>query len=375
MVPQASLNQLANERLLAPWDTWDQGRAPAGYFRRPMTDAAARHYQEHGFLVLEGGLDLDEVARLNEEAARICRGERGAVRGVTPAEPGEADIEVMRRYLCIHFPHKISEVMAQALAHAAIVEVLTRVIGPNVKCMQSMLFIKASGKPGQAWHQDEFFIPTRDRSLAGAWIALDDATVENGCLWVIPGSHRHGIIWPQRKHDDRRFDCTGEAMYYPYSDDDAVPVEVKKGSIVFFNGYLLHRSLPNYAQTGFRRSLVNHYMSAESLLPWSGFQPGQPVATADYRDIVLVAGRDPYAWKGTEERASAHVRPSGEGGCGNAERNSEAKQAAPTMGAMGGAMGAMGAMGGAMGAMGAMGGAMGAMGAMGGAMGDDDHDH
>ena len=53
-----------------------------------------------------------------------------------------------------------------------------------------MLFIKSEGKPGQAWHQDEFFIPTRDRSLTAVWIALDDATVENGCLWVLPGSHR-----------------------------------------------------------------------------------------------------------------------------------------------------------------------------------------
>ena len=47
---------------------------------------------------------------------------------------------------------------------------------------------------------------------------------------------------------------------------------------MFFNGYLLHRSLPNYAPAGFRRALVNHYMSAESLLPWSGVQRGQSLA-------------------------------------------------------------------------------------------------
>jgi ectoine hydroxylase-related dioxygenase (phytanoyl-CoA dioxygenase family) len=224
MVAQASLNQLANERLLAPWASWVDGRRPAGFFRLPMTDAAECFYQEHGFLVIEGALGESEIEALNAEAAQICRGARGEVRGVTPAAAHEADVDVMRRYLCIHFPHKISEHMRQALAHPAIVEALTRVIGPNVKCMQSMLFIKASGKPGQAWHQDEYFIPTRDRSLAGAWIAMDDATVENGCLWVIPGSHRHGIIWPQRAHNDRRFDCTGEAISYPYTDDDAVPV-------------------------------------------------------------------------------------------------------------------------------------------------------
>jgi phytanoyl-CoA hydroxylase len=324
MVTQASLNQLANERRLNPFASWSGGTAPAGYARAPIGDADVAFYHANGYLVVEAALNDSAVAALNAEAAQICRGNRGQVRGIVPAAANATDNEVMRQYLAIHFPHKISPLLHQTLAHPAIVHVLTQVIGPNVKCMQSMLFIKASGKPGQAWHQDEFFIPTRDRSLTGAWIALDDATVQNGCLWVIPGSHRHGIIWPQQLHNDRRFDCSGEAIYFPYTDDDAVPVEVTKGSIVFFNGYLLHRSLPNYAPDGFRRSLVNHYMSAESLLPWIGFEPGTPVATADYRDIVMVAGVDPYAWKGITEHAGAHVRPSGEGGCGHAERNAAA---------------------------------------------------
>jgi ectoine hydroxylase-related dioxygenase (phytanoyl-CoA dioxygenase family) len=47
-------------------------------------------------------------------------------------------------------------------------------------------------------HQDEYYIPTRDRSLCASWIALDDATIDNGCLWVIPGSHRQGVIWPMK---------------------------------------------------------------------------------------------------------------------------------------------------------------------------------
>src|SRR5207302_8225162 len=132
---------------------------------------------------------------------------------------GDSDDDVMRRYLCIHFPHKLSPLMLGYVRHPRVVEALTTVIGPNVKSMQSMLFIKAAGKPGQAWHQDEYFIPTRDRSLSAAWIAMDDATVENGCLWVIPGSHRHGILWPEEEHDDRRFDCAGEAVDFPYTDD------------------------------------------------------------------------------------------------------------------------------------------------------------
>jgi hypothetical protein len=307
-----------------PFSSWKNGLPPPGFFRRG-DPSIPTFFRENGFLVLQAGYTDNEIATLSRETAEICRGERGDVHGLQPGDPNESAEDAMRRYLCIHFPHKISGPMFDALSHPAIVDVLTQVIGPNVKCMQSMLFIKASGKPGQAWHQDEFYIPTRDRSLLGAWIAMDDATVENGCLWVIPGSHRHGILWPQHQQRDARFDCAGEAANFPYSNEDAIPVEVKRGSVVFFNGYLLHRSLPNYAPGGFRRSLVNHYMSAESLLPWMLQENARgPMAALDYRDIVMVAGKDPYAWKGVEERAGAHVRPSGEGGCGSPERNAEA---------------------------------------------------
>lgn len=280
----------------------------------PTMPADGEFYQENGYLIVEDALSAEEVAALRQEALDICRGERGDIFGATFAPPDTSDDEVLRRFLCIHFPHKLSDVMLQTIAHPSMVDVLTTIIGPDVKCMQSMLFIKASGKPGQAWHQDEDFIPTRDRSLVGGWIALDDATIENGCLWVIPGSHKHGILWPMEVQQNRDFDCGAESGGFPYSDEDAVPVEVKAGTIVYFNGYLLHRSLPNRSN-GYRRALVNHYMSASSLLPWYTPKEGGSMALADMRDIVMVAGNDPYAYKGLEDLTRPYLRPSGEGGC------------------------------------------------------------
>jgi len=296
-------------------DATDAGRVR--FTSEGISPEQAQFFQDNGYLVVENALTTEEIEELREDAVAICRGKYGEYAGWVGPHDGQTDDEVMKQYLCIHFPHKVSDVMQRYLAHRAMVDVLTKVIGPNVKCMQSMLFIKAAGKPGQAWHQDEDYIPTRDRSLAGGWIALDDATTENGCLWVIPGSHKHGVLWPQHQQEDKRFDCARESYGFPYSDEDAVPVEVPAGSIVFFNGYLLHRSLPNKRASGYRRCLVNHYMSAESLLPWmAGGEFEGAVATADKRDIVMVAGKDPYAWKGIEDVAGPHVRPSGEGGCG-----------------------------------------------------------
>ncbi len=275
----------------------------------------ADDFRRNGFAVLPEAFSPQEIEALRVEATAIVRGERGDVEGVVPPAAGQTDDDLLRRILCIHFPHKLSTVMEQAARTPGAIDALTRVIGPNVKLVQSMLFIKSEGKPGQAWHQDEYFIPTRDRSLRAIWIALDDATIENGCLWVIPGSHRSGVLYPDREHGDDRFDCTQESYGFSYDESDAVPLEVPAGAAVLFDGYLLHSSQPNTGRHGMRRALVNHYMSAESLLPWSLPGPDEWMGKADHRDVLLVAGEDPYAFKGTTEIFHPHVRPEREGGC------------------------------------------------------------
>ncbi len=293
-----------------------------------MSPEELSNFERDGYFVAKDAYSPAEVDALRQETVDLCR--QGSFKvwsredretPVLDLRADATDMEILAEYLCIHFPHKASELMRSTLAHPNTVEILQKVIGPDVKCMQSMLFIKSAGKPGQAWHQDEDYIPTRDRSLTGAWVALDDATVENGCLWVIPGSHKPGVLWPQKWHADRRFDCAEESYQFPYRDVDSIPVEVKAGSLVVFNGYLLHRSLPNITKSGLRRALVNHYMSAQSLLPWHNPKAGESMATADYRDIVMVCGKDPYAYKGTEDIAGPHVRSTGKGGCGNNQYN------------------------------------------------------
>jgi phytanoyl-CoA hydroxylase len=272
----------------------------------PMRQAA---FCDRGYLIVRDVLHPGLLDAVRAEATAICRGDRGPIDGVAPAGAGEDDAAVLRRYLCIHFPHKLSPLLRDVARLPRLVGVLTGVIGPNVKLVQSMLFIKAENMPGQAWHQDESHIPTRDRSLTGVWMALDDATVDNGCLWVIPGSHRRGVLYPVADTHDARFDGTKHAFYFPHRDDEAVPVEVPAGAAVVFDGHLLHRSLRNTGRRpGLRRALVTHYMSAESLLPWFPPAGDDTMATVDHRDVLLVAGEDPYAFKGTTDVMHPHLR-------------------------------------------------------------------
>jgi phytanoyl-CoA hydroxylase len=250
-------------------------------------------YERDGFLIREGLVDAATVQALRDEAQAVAEREGVALQQV----------------LALHFPHKRSALMRAMLAYPPVVAVLTELLGPDVKCMQSMLFVKNAGKPGQAWHQDETFIPTTDASLIGVWIALDDATVENGCLWLLPGSHASRRLWPMQACHDSRFDGAAEAVGWEreHPPETAIAAEVGAGAVLFFNGHTLHRSLNNQRPVGMRRALVNHYMSARGPLPWR-FGASRH-APDDYRDIVMVAGSDPFAERGLEDLARPFLRP------------------------------------------------------------------
>lgn len=271
---------------------------------RTLSQEQVQFFVENGYLILKGLIRPEELEELKSDTVRIARG-KYANDNIKAMPDTLSDKEVLQNILCIHQPHYISPTMLKYVKHPLICGALSQVTAAHlpywdgsVKCMQSMLFVKPPGFQGQAWHQDEIYIPTRDRSLIGAWTAIDDATIENGCLWIVPGSHKMGYLYPQKDHNNPdEFDFAQES--YGFEEKDEIPVEVPAGSVVFFNGYLLHRSRKNRSNI-YRRVLVNHYMNAYSHLPWS-LKPGEHVAMADRRVVVSVAGKDPYAWKGLEQ--------------------------------------------------------------------------
>ena len=110
------------------------------------TDQLER-YRRDGYAVMEALVTQREVSELRDEAARLCLDKGKALRGASKSASTD---EALAAYLAIHFPHKLSVRFRDVLAHPRIVDVLKMLIGPNIKCMQSMLFIKHAGKPGQA---------------------------------------------------------------------------------------------------------------------------------------------------------------------------------------------------------------------------------
>ena len=275
-----------------------------------ISDADLAAYGRDGLLVVRDVFSRAELDAFAAESVAVCRGARGPVAGLEPAGPDDDDATLLGRYIVCVMVHKLDSLFARTIADPRLAAVLTRLIGPNVKAVHSQLFFKRGGMPGKAWHQDENFLPTRDRSLVTAWVALDDATIANGCLKVLPGSHRPAVLFPMRRHNDPDLDRAEVAYGFPQDPRDATPIELKAGSVVFFDGYLLHSSFPNRgARDVFRRALLYVYCSAETPLAFdpTSYQP----TGVDYRDIVMVAGSDPYAWKGTTRLGEPYVRKAG----------------------------------------------------------------
>ena len=287
-------------------------RNDASVALQPMTPSAPVDppaYAQDGYLIVPGLFSGADCAAMQAESVAVCRGERGQVSGLEPALPGQGERDLLARAMVCIMVHKLDSAFARWMRDPRLVSVLTQLIGPDVKAVHSQLYFKHAGMPGNAWHQDELFLPTRDRSLVTAWIALEDAHIANGCLNVIPGSHRPSILWPMRRHNNPDLDRAEEAYGFPQDATQAVALEVSAGSVIFFDGYLLHSSFPNRTADGFRRALLYVYCSAHSTV---AFDPTSYQASArDYRDIVMVAGQDPYAWKGIQPLGVPSMRKAG----------------------------------------------------------------
>ncbi len=111
--------------------------------------------------------------------------------------------------------------------------------------VQSMLIFKQPRIGGEVvWHQDASFLITDPPSVIGLWFALEDATLDNGCLWVAPGGHRGPLRERYVQQGEGFVTETLDATPWP-SGDATRPLEVAAGTLVAFDGQLPHASAPN----------------------------------------------------------------------------------------------------------------------------------
>lgn len=161
---------------------------------------------------------------------------------------------------------------AKSFAHdAACAGLVADLLGSDVDVFQSQFILKNPGAWGQPWHQDSYYFPFDKQPQVGLWLAISEATIENGCLSVLPGSHKR----PIHAHEPDMRPGANQG-YLEIRDHDmagATPVLMQPGDLLVFHSYLMHRSEDNKAQT--RRSAMVYHYSVAGVRPIAPLTPAQ----------------------------------------------------------------------------------------------------
>lgn len=177
-----------------------------------------------------------------------------------------------------HALHDLDPVFDEFSRSEKVKDLASAVGMANPLLLQSMYIFKQPNIGGEVTcHQDSTFLYTEPINIAGLWFALEDATIENGCLWAIPGGHRSGLKsrWV-RSHEGMKFDVFDAE---PWSEDKLVPLEVPKGSLILLHGLLPHRSFENKSSRS-RHAYTLHLINANANYPadnWLQRSPRMPL--------------------------------------------------------------------------------------------------
>jgi phytanoyl-CoA hydroxylase len=282
-----------------------------------------RRFRRDGYVVIPGLVPPADIQELKDHTEDLMQ---GRLPQQDPSTPEAERLPLPAAHLSplekaqfvarIHMLHRTIPLHERYLLHPRVLDVLETLIGPDILALQTMLFLKPPGSPGQGWHQDTFYIPTHPDTLCGAWIAIDDCDEYNGAMWMAAGSHVEPVYPPKAEHwygdrhlpevpevahvsdnDETRNELSPTAHRYPQ-----LLVPAKSGDVVFFTGHVLHRSKTNVTTDRFRRSFVGHYCNARSFTQWGGINtPGtskqDPVTLMSNASHILARGDThlPYA--------------------------------------------------------------------------------
>lgn len=223
------------------------------YTLRKLTSEQKQQFETEGFLIVKGLFaesDLAEMDRTFEEMSH-CR-----IPGYF--EPDlDADMkDPLKRYPRIMHPHRFNETAMKYMLHKPVLDVLADLYEEEPLAAQSMFYFKPPGARGQALHQDNFYLKVEPGNCIAAWTAVDAADEENGGLLVVPKTNDHDIVCPDTADPNESF-----TTHYvkPPKDSKAVPANMDRGDVLFFNGNLIHGSYRNKTKDRFRRAFICHY--------------------------------------------------------------------------------------------------------------------
>jgi phytanoyl-CoA hydroxylase len=164
-----------------------------------------------------------------------------------------------------HALHDLDPVFGEFSRNQKIKELIEELGIVEPLLVQSMYIFKQPNIGGEvSCHQDSTFLYTEPNDIVGLWFALEDATIENGCLWAIPGGHKAGL--------KSRWVRTDQGMKFimfnnsPWPEEGLVPLEVKKGSLILLDGLLPHRSYENKSSMS-RHAYTLHIIGGRANYP------------------------------------------------------------------------------------------------------------
>ena len=237
-----------------------------------LTQEQLDSYHRDGYVVVEGLVEADALEGLRTRLREYTHGDRSQEKIQVQIEP-----RIQRGELHVDTPgdgiRKIDGLVEaddrfQTLGtHPNIIHILEQIIGPDIKMFRNAVLLKPP-EVGSAkgMHQDSPYWPIAPMDLCSCWFAFDDATVENGCMVVIPGSH----TWGPQPHIHVTDDYVVDPAYYNAADMHLAPV--KAGGGLFFHSLLLHYTAPNRSDH-WRRAIALSYMSSRSTYTGEGEGP------------------------------------------------------------------------------------------------------
>jgi phytanoyl-CoA hydroxylase len=223
-----------------------------------LNDSQIQFFKEKGYFVARGLFPRNEVQTLADHYMTLREG------GTYPGDFAGIDLtsdDPLKRYPRMIHMHRWDRASLDWLIDPRIGSHLTALMGREPYAVQTMLYFKPPKARGQALHQDQYYLRVQPGTCIAAWLALDACDEDNGCLQIVPGSHE----WPLL--------CTVKADTTQSFTDVTVPVPpgipilpmiMEPGDVLFFNGQVVHGSLPNRSQNRFRRSLIGHYIGGEA---------------------------------------------------------------------------------------------------------------